>query len=363
MTAKFIDENELKGRHDEEKQQLHREISEKDSALKEYRKEHGKLEVFFNRVIDCIEPIEPLESVFERIYRRSKKSNKTEIIPVMHNTDAHMGAVQGADEIEHFNEFSPEICDKRILGFTGGFIDWIHLHRGPYNIRRCSAIFTGDLVSGDIHDNLRVTNAFPVPVQIVRSAQVYAKQLALLAPYFETVTVDFLTEDNHSRLTKKPQAKEAGINSYGYLIAKMIEAYIQKLPNVTFNIHAQHEKVIRVSERNYLITHGHGIRAWMGIPWYGIERRTARESTARQNLIMNDLSIAKEIGFNKIVHGHFHTPFDTPLFSCGGSVSGTDAYDHQCGRHSEPSQSAWMVHPKWGEFNRIDFKLKRYDNE
>lgn len=358
----FITESELKGRHDEEKKQLHRELSQKDSALKEYRKEHGVLEVFFNRVIDCIEPITPFDSIFKKMYRVKNKT-LTEIIPVKHITDSHMGAVQNADEIEHFNEFSPIICERRNIGFTQGFVDWVLLHRGPYNIKSCHVIFTGDLISGDIHDELRVTNAFPVPEQVVKAAQVHSTQLALLAPYFETVTVDFLTEDNHSRLTKKPQAKEAGLNSYGYLIGKLIEAYISKHENITFNIHAQHEKVVHVSNLNYLITHGHGIKAWMGIPWYGIERRTARESTARQGIIMKDLSMAREVGFNKIIHGHFHTPFDTPLFSCGGSVSGTDAYDHQAGRHSEPSQSAWMVHPVWGEFNRINFQLKRYDSE
>jgi hypothetical protein len=272
-----------------------------------------------------------------------------------------MGAVQDADEIEQFGEFSPEICDKRNIGFTLSFIEWVLLHRNVYNIKNCNVIFTGDLISGDIHDELRVTNAFPVPEQVVRAAQIHTKQIALLAPYFETVTVDFLTEDNHSRLTKKPQAKEAGLNSYGYLIGKMMEAYLASYGNVIFRIHAMSEKVISVSNRNYLITHGHNVRAWMGIPWYGIERRTAREATARQSIIMDDLKRAKEVGFNKIIHGHFHVPFDTLLFSCGGSISGTDAYDHQNGRHAEPSQSAWMVHPKHGEFNRTNFQLKRYD--
>ena len=140
-----------------------------------------------------------------------------------------------------------------------------------------------------------------------------------------------------------------------------MEAYLEKHDNVIFNIHAMNEKVISVSTMNYLITHMHGVRSWMGIPWYGIERRTAREATARQSIIMDDIKRAKEIGFNKVIHGHFHTPFDTMLFSCGGSVSGTDAYDHQCGRYAEPSQSAWMVHPRHGEFNRVNFRLKEYD--
>ena len=299
--------------------------------------------------------------MFKKIYRKTPDVSDTEVCPVKHITDSHMGAVQGPDEIEQFNEFSPEICDKRNIGFTQSFIDWSLLHRGVYNIKRCHVIFTGDLISGDIHDELRVTNAFSVPEQVVRAAQIHTKQIALLAPYFETVTVDFLTEDNHSRLTKKPQAKEAGLNSYGYLVGKLMEAYIAKLDNVTFNIHAMHEKVISVLTRNYLITHGHGIKSWMGIPWYSIERRAAREAIARQTIIMNDIERAKEIGFHKIVHGHFHTAFDAPLYSCGGSVSGTDAYDHQSGRYSPPTQSAWMLHPKWGEFNRINFNLTRYD--
>jgi hypothetical protein len=356
----FLSGDELRARTDEEKQQLHRELAEKDFILREYRKEHGKLEVFFNRVISYIEPVAPLESQFSKVYTEKKKSD-TEIVPVMHVTDSHMGAVQEPDEIEYFNEFNPEICDRRNIGFAQGFNDWVQMHRTAYKIKKCHVIFTGDLISGDIHEELRVTNAFPVPEQVVRAAQSHFKQIALLAPYFDEVIVDFLTEDNHSRLTKKPQAKEAGVNSYGYLVAKLMEAYLAKHQNVKFNIHAMHEKVIKVSTRNYLITHMHGVKAWMGIPWYGIERRTARESTARQHLIMQDNKLAKEIGFHKIVHGHFHTPFDAPLYSGGGSVSGTDAYDHSSGRHSDPSQSAWMVHPKYGEFNRINFWLKRYD--
>lgn len=355
----MLSEDQIRNRHDEEKQHLNREIEEKDRILKDYRKEHGKLEVFFNRVISYVTPIDPLPTVY------NPKINKgnSEVIPVKHITDSHMGAVQDPDEIEQFNSFTPEICDHRNIGFTTSFLDWVQLHKQAYNIKKCHVIFTGDLISGDIHDELRVTNAFPVPEQIVRAAQIHTKQLALLSPHFESVTADFLTEDNHSRLTKKPQAKEAGLNSYGYLVAKLMEAYLSKHTNITFNIHAMHEKVISVSTMNYLIKHGHGIKAWMGIPWYGIERNVARESTARQQLIMTDINLAKEIGFHKIIHGHFHSPFNSQLYSCGGSVSGTDAYDHGCGRHSPPSQSAWMVHPKWGEFNRIDFNLTRYDNE
>jgi hypothetical protein len=66
----------------------------------------------------------------------------------------------------------------------------------------------------------------------------------------------------------------------------------------------------------------------------------------------------RQVGFHKFVFGHFHYPINTPHYSCSGSTQGTDAYDHQNGRHSDPSQSAWIIHPTLGEFDRIDFNLK-----
>ena len=358
----FLSEDQIRNAHDEEKRELHRQLEEKDRVLDEYRKEHGKLEVFFSQVMAHVSPIAPLNSIYQKTYK-SKKKVSSPITPVGHGTDSHMGAVQKADEIEHFNEYSPEICKIRNIGFITSMLDWIMLHRNVYTIKNCHMVYTGDLVSGDIHDELRVTNAFPVTQQVVEAAKIHTEQIALLAPHFETVIIDFLTEDNHSRLTKKPQAKEAGINSYGYLIAEFMKAYLSKHTNVIFNIHAMHEKVISISTMNYLITHAHSVKSWMSTPWYGIERRIAREATARQAIIMKDIKRAKEVGFDKFIHGHFHTPFNSQLFCCGGSVSGTDAYDHGSGRHAAPSQSAWMIHPKHGEFNRTDFQLTRYDKQ
>lgn len=350
-----ISSNELRDRYSEEKQELHRQLEKKDRVLENYKREHGKLEVFFNRVLNAIEPIQPFESQFKR---RRKKKVQSKVNAVFHVTDSHMGEVQEPDEIEGFNKFDPDICDRRNMDFANRFRDWVELHRASYHVNQCDVVMTGDLISGDIHDELKITNAFPAPEQVVRAAQSHAKQISLLAPYFEKVVIHFLSEDNHSRLTKKPQAKEAGKNSYNYLVGRMIELYLGKTENIEFNLYAMNEKVIHVNNRNYLIMHGHGIKAWMGIPWYGIERKASREAQARQNIIMNDVQRAKDVGFHKIVHGHFHTPFDHWLYSCGGSVSGTSAFDHQAGRYSPPSQSSWMVHPKYGEFDRVNFNLK-----
>ena len=346
-----LSERDLRIRHSEQSDELKRIINEKDQVLSTYRKEHGKLEVFFERVIAAIQPVEPQKR------EKTKSGIGSPVVPVAHITDTHMGAQQDPYEIEGFNAFSPAIAFERGMMFAEKFVDWVEMHRATYNIQEAAVLMTGDLISGDIHEELKITNAFPSPVQVVEAARLHAQQLSYMAKFFDRVTVHFIAEDNHARLTKKPQAKEAGKNSLNYLVGVLLEAYLKEHSNIDMNIYPMLEKVVDVNARKYLICHGHNVRGWMGVPWYGIERKVGKEAQARLQLIMKEVERAHDIGFHKYIFGHFHTPFDSPLYSCGGSLSGTDAYDHQAGRYGDPVQSAWMVHPKHGEFNRINFML------
>jgi len=351
---KKLTEKELKETHSEKYQELESQIKDKDKILDNYKKEHGKLEVFFNTVIDCIKPITTLPQIYTDPLTSTKSSSST--TAVMQISDAHMGAVQMADEIEGFNEFNAGICDQRQIKYAESFIKWVGMHRHSYKINECAVLVTGDLISGDIHDELKITNEFPITVQVCRASEVLCKQIALLAPHFKKVTVHFIVADNHARLVKKPQAKEEGINSMNYLVGIMAKQYLLNHANIEFNIYPQFEKVVHVENIQYLICHGHGIVGWMGIPWYSIERKVSRESSSRLQLIMREVERAKDIGFHKYIFGHWHSPFDSQLYACCGSVSGCDAYDHKNARYARPSQASWMV-GKHGEFNRINFDL------
>jgi len=333
--------------------ELQRQLAEKDRILDSYKRDHGQLEIFFDALIGTIVPIDPLPL----IYTPSFEKGSSPVEAVVQITDGHMGAVQEADEVEGFNEFDPVICRSRQLDYINRFCKHTDRKRLSHDINTCHAIVTGDLISGDIHQELQVTNAFPVTVQVVEAAKVLSEQLTILCQNFESVVVHFIGADNHGRLTKKPQAKQEGYNSLNYLVGVLAQAYVKKFPNLEFNIYPMHEKVVTCLNRNYLITHGHSIRAWMGIPWYSVERKVGKEAQARMQLIMDQKLKMSEVGFNKFIFGHFHTPIDTIMYSCSGSVQGTDAYDHAAGRYAPPSQSAWYIHPKYKEFGRVDFEL------
>ena len=341
-------EVELRSIVDEKIQELESRILEKDKILESYRRDHGVLDLFFREVATHIDKTPPQPMLYKPVRKTSVDSP---CAAVMHITDAHMGAIQIASEIEGFGEYSPEISRSRQMTFAKKIIDWTETNRSAYTIPELHVLVTGDLISGDIHEELRITNAFPAPVQVVEASNVLSDQIAMVAPYFEKVVVQFVSEDNHARLTKKPQAKEAGYNSFNYLVGYIAKERCSRLPNVIFNIYPQYEAVVNVMGRRYLLCHGHNTMGFVGLPYYGLERKVAKEAVRRMNA-------PDPTKFHKMIAGHFHTPMCTPYFWLGGSVSGTDAYDAKNGRHSEPSQSAWMVHPVHTEFARTDFNLR-----
>lgn len=347
MKTESIDDIKKEIDPDEEIVDLRGQVESLNNRLRQYKSEHGSLKSFFRDLKEQIMPMDASAVEYKPPQKTTKVSHP--VTPVFQISDPHMGMVQDVDEIEGFNEYSPEICVNRSMYFMQQGIEWVDLHRANYTINETNVICTGDNISGDIHRELSVTNAFPTPVQVVKAGILIANQIAYLAPHFEKVTVDFISEDNHGRLTKKPQSKQAGYNSLNYLVGFIAKERLEKHKNVTFNLLPMLQKVIEIQNRRYLITHGHSVRGWAGFPWYGLDRKVGREATKRMK--------AGKHMFDTIISGHFHTPLITPGWMLGGAVSGTDAHDHKNARYSNPSQSAWMVHPKFGEFDWTPFNL------
>lgn len=334
---------------DEEVLDLRRQVDDLKKRLLDYKTDTGGLKTFFRDLAEYVKPLAPEKP----IYRKPKVGKKsvrvdTPVTAVAHWTDWHMGKVQAADEVEGFGEFSPDILKNRITQFCNVFQTWIDVNRNGYTIDALRILVTGDMISGGIHDELNITNAYPVPLQVVEAANLLARAVAFFVPHYREVAVDFVSEDNHGRLTKKPQASEAGINSFNYLVGYLAQEKLSRL-DTRFVIHPVFQRTVEVAGRMYLLTHGHNIRGWAGFPYYGIERKVGKEAIKRMTTGLHK--------FDRIIMGHWHAPLCHPHYWIGGSPSGTDAYDHKAGRHSTPSQAAWLVHPRHGEFARTDFDL------
>lgn len=344
--------DELKHRVDPEAeiQALRRERKALRAELAKQKREYGDLRSYFTDVREAVEPL--TLSPAKVVYVTPKKSRVgSPCSAVAQWTDWHYGAVQDADEIEGFASFSPEQLESRIINFTADFLGWIEMHRYAYTINELVLLCTGDLISGDIHDELRITNAWPTPVQACRCGKFLAESVARMSPHFESVRVEFIVADNHARLVKRPQAKQEGMNTHNYTVGFIAKELLREHKNVQFNLYPMNEKVVNVANQQYLICHGHGVMGWAGVPYYGIDRKVSKEAKARMWKPDN-------LKFHKMITGHWHAPATMPWWWIGGSAQGTDAYDHKEGRDSPPIQSAWLVHPKKTEFNRTEFLLR-----
>ena len=341
--------SEFKGEYDpgEEVAHLREEIKRLERERDKYQKEHGSLKNLFRDLLENVEAIEPPKIQYKA---PAKSTVASPCVAVSHWTDWHEGAVQDADEIEGFNAFSPAILRSRLWSCVERQQEWVELHRKSYTINESVDIVTGDLLSGGIHAELLRTNEYPEAVQSVKAGELLADIIATKAQHYQKVVVEFVVVDNHARLTHKPQASEAGLNTWNYVVGAFAKERLRDVPNVEFNLYPVIQTTIDVIGRRYLICHGDRIKGWSGLPFYGFARKVGLEAVKRMK---------RSLGrFDRVIMGHFHTPMTLPDLWLGGSPSGTSAYDHSQGRDSDPSQSSWIVHSKHGEFDRTDWILR-----
>lgn len=332
--------DEFKSRHspDQEVEHLRAKVNELNRKLTAERNVTGEARLITLALTEAIEACEPVKMQY-----KASKPSETPLTYVMQLTDLHEGEVTKKDEVDGFGEFNPDIFTARIMKFGNYVIEQAKVMRAGFNIPNLHILGTGDYISGDIHDELKVTNAYPAPVQAVNAGYKIGAMVEMLAPHFASITFDMITLDNHGRLTQKNQASQGGENNYGFIVAHIVKQYCSRLSNVEVKIHAKASAMACIGKERYLLFHGHQIKGWAGLPYYGFDRRIAMEAVKRMGV--------PEAAFTKMVMGHFHVAVDAPHWIIGGSLSGTNPFDHSCGRHSQAHQTSWLVHPTHGHFN------------
>jgi len=288
---------------------------------------------------------------FPRYSYAKPQVSKSPVVPAIMLSDWHVGEVIQKDEMEGFNEFNYQIAEDRIFGIVASFLNWVEVQRKIYNISTVSVLGLGDWVSGNIHAELLATNEFPLPVQTAKAGLLLGEVLVRLSAHFDAVNVDEVGADNHGRLQPKPQAKQKSTNSMSFLVHTIANQYSAKQGNIHVTEAAGIKMVTEIAKHSFLMEHGDTVKAYMGIPYYGMNRERGREAMKR---------MGTDKAFNYMALGHWHVPgFVEGSVIVNGSLSGTSEFDHSVGRHSEPCQVAFMVHPKHGVFNWTPFNTDR----
>lgn len=295
---------------------------------------------------DISKRIEVIKAPKFQIPKKQKSKVESPVSAVLACSDWHIGEVIDGSEIEDMNKFNLEIAEHRVQTLTEKFIRWIELHQGTYNVNEIVVLGLGDLISNSIHEELMITNEVSPSLQVIKAGFLFSEMISTLSQRFERVRVEYVIPDNHSRTSKKPYYKKAGETSLNYIVGYIASERLKKIFNVEFNLHLASKQIVQIRNTNYLCCHGNGIKTWMSIPFYGINRLIGNEAMIRN---------CSHRTFSKMILGHFHVPLYADWFIINGSLSGTNEMDHQLGRSSKPCQIGFFVHPKWKEFDFTKF--------
>lgn len=204
-------------------------------------------------------------------------------------SDFHGGEVVDPGVINQLNAYSWQIMEDRIAELKASVVS--HAKNGP-PLTGIDVLFIGDMNSGANHEEIAVTNEFPLAEQAVRMGAIEGQIVEDLATELGLEARAGGVEGNHPRLTAKPAAKMPHNN--GDWISNVIAAQHLENRGIPFEV-GRGSMLWKIAGRTIYVWHGDGVRTSMpGVPWGGILRRT------------NQIQATMPQRIDHFLHGHFH---------------------------------------------------------
>lgn len=266
--------------------------------------------------------------------------------PITMWSDWHYGEVVRKEEVGGVNEFNADVARRRIERLVDTTIDLCYNHMGKARTQYPGAIVClgGDLISGDLHEDLRVTND-KTPQQCINDLTDYmASGLEAMASKFGKLYIPAVV-GNHGRNTMKPRTKGVVFTSHEWNIYCNLERHFRSSKHVRFDISEHTDVHFQSYGHRYMLTHGDrlGVKGGDGIIGsIGPIMRGSIKVGRSEAYIGQD--------FDTVIMGHWHQHLSLPGIKVNNSLKGYDEFARNVLRapYSRPSQQLWFTHPEHG---------------
>jgi len=272
-------------------------------------------------------------------------------VPTLFASDWHWGEVVNPDEIHGVNKFDLEIAKTRCRNLVNTAIGLLTSEFTDPDYPGIVFALGGDMITGDIHEELSKTNDAPIMPTVVDLFENLIWCISTLADRFGRVYVPCVT-GNHGRNTKKVQAKERNATNFDWLVYCLLEKHFSGDERVQFNVAEGSDCLFKIYDHEYLLSHGDQFRGGDGMigPLGPITR--GRHKKASRNA-------AIDMPFQTMIVGHFHTLMQLPNLIVNGSLKGYDEYAFQGNFSYEvPAQALWITHPERGITHQMPIYLE-----
>jgi predicted phosphodiesterase len=278
--------------------------------------------------------------------KRVARGGKHREALILFLSDLHMGEVISKEEMGGRNSFNKAIARRRLERLFQSVVKLGTIHWSGPPPEVIYLVLGGDLISGEIHDELAKTNdLLSIPAVKALTESLIAGIQLLLKSFACPINV-ISVPGNHGRTTRKPEAKAFALNSYDTLVAWSLESWFtaQSERRLTFSAPASGDALVNIMGWNVLFTHGDRIGSRGGTGFIGSAATAAR---GMKRLVYD--YAGEGIILDTIIMGHFHTPVELEEGFVNGTLAGPSEYSRS-GRMGSHPASQWLltVHPIHG---------------
>ena len=268
-------------------------------------------------------------------------------IPLIPLGDWHWGETVDPDQVGGVNEFNRAEGRKRVHRLNDAVIDLCFHHMTNPSYPGAVICLLGDLITGNIHEDLSQTNDGPVMWSVNEVENQIIGLLLSWKKKFKKLAI-VCVPGNHGRNTPKPRINNRVYESYEWLIYCHIEQYFRDDPDVSVYVPNEVDAFFSIFGHKFMLTHGDllGVKGGDGlIGALGPIARGTMKIGAQQRQIGRD--------FDTLVIGHYHFFLPrgdaTPVL-VNPALIGHNTYAHLQlrVRANDPAQALTFVHPKWG---------------
>jgi transposase-like protein len=268
-------------------------------------------------------------------------------------SDIHMGEVIAPDEIDGINAFNVEIARQRLRRYFQAFVEVGKRWASDTECQGAYLALGGDLVSGDIHEELRITNDLTAHEQVAAVVEEVEAGVKLLLKAYGRVHIPAVP-GNHGRTTPKPTAKLASRLSYDMLVAQWLADRFRGVAGVTWQFGAARDQTTPILGRPVFLNHGDAMGTKGGMGFAGPNLPIVRGGN---KVALQQSSVGRRPYL--ILCGHYHTSSNPSGILANGSVPGYSEFGATLRASVEPPQQwLFLMHSKWGLRERASIQLE-----
>ncbi len=270
-------------------------------------------------------------------------------VPTLLLSDLHWGEVVYPSQVNNVNRFNLTIARQRLKYTVDTAVDLLRILDGKLRYPGIVVPLGGDMISGDIHDELKETNELPTMPALLDLYGHLVASIGRLADTFGAVFCPCVT-GNHGRNTKKIYAKNRHHTSFDWLLYRLLAKHFEGDKRLTFFIPDGSDALFSIYGTTFNLTHGDQFKSSDSIigPIGPIVRGDQKKRSRNAQV---------DMAYDLLILGHWHTYIHTSRVIVNGSMKGMDEYAYQGNFGFEPPQQAlWVTNANHG----ITFRMPVY---